>query len=336
MREPFVFTRLYLQRPIEEATVTQLLTRLMGSDVPRPLVLEVNATAGGVVHLLGCAPTAVHSVKRLLSSGMPGIRYGAAAREDVATVGRVSAVPGGLPLAEIDAEQVVASLYGALASRRGSEQLAVQLVLGRAHHPKHVSKHAPDPLQPLHSRLLEGTRPAPADIHRRLSNRAGQTRLDTTVRIGVTAETHKRRMALTWKVFGSLQLLESPGVRLTLTKEGPAKWQHSAPSRGSLRLSAGELVPLLGWPIGERDYPGVPGLHPRLLPVPEIVSNRASIFAVGTAPGPNRPIGIDPTSRLQHVVTTGPTGSGKSTLLEHLILSDIAARRACVVIEPKR
>ncbi|GAB3124814.1 type IV secretory system conjugative DNA transfer family protein [Glaciibacter psychrotolerans] len=338
MREPFVFTRLYLQRPIEAGTVTQLLTRLMGSDVPRPLVLEVNANADGVAHLLGCAPTAMQAVKRLLSGGIPGIGYGAAARLDVATVGRVSAAPGGLPLAEVDPEQVVASLYGALASRRGSENVAVQLVLGRAHHPSHVSKQTPDPLQPLHSRLLDGTRPAPADVHRRLSNRASQTRLDTTVRIGVTAETHKRRMTLTWRVFGSLQLLESPGVRLTLTREAPTKWRQGTPSRSSLRLSAGELTPLLSLPLGERDYPGVPGLHPRLLPVPEIVSSSASVFATGTAPGPGpgRSIGIDPTSRLQHVVTTGPTGSGKSTLLEHLILSDIAAHRACVVIEPKR
>lgn len=219
MREPFVFTRLYLQRPIEADTVTQLLTRLMGSDVPRPLVLEVNATADGVVHLLGCAPTAVHAVKRWLSGGVPGIRYGAATREDVATVGRVSAAPGGLPLADVDAEQVVASLYGALESRRGSEYVTVQLVLGRAHHPTQVSKLAPDPLQPLHSRLLEGTRPAPADVHRRLNNRASQPRMETTLRIGVTAETSKRRAALTWEVLGSLQLLESPGVRLTLTRE---------------------------------------------------------------------------------------------------------------------
>ena len=73
-----------------------------------------------------------------------------------------------------------------------------------------------------------------------------------------------------------------------------------------------------------------------VIAVPEIVSRTDSVFAVGTAPGPERLIGIDPRSRLQHMVTIGPTGSGKSTLLEHLILSDIRAGRACIVVEPKQ
>ncbi|MEV8339726.1 type IV secretory system conjugative DNA transfer family protein [Leucobacter sp. NPDC077196] len=57
---------------------------------------------------------------------------------------------------------------------------------------------------------------------------------------------------------------------------------------------------------------------------------------MGTAPGPERLIGLDTESRLKHVLVTGPTGAGKSTLLEHLALSDNKAARACVVIEPKK
>jgi DNA helicase HerA-like ATPase len=157
----------------------------------------------------------------------------------------------------------------------------------------------------------------------------------TTLRIGATAGSPKRIRALVWEVFGSLQVLESKGVRLTLTYDTSTRWREGTP-RAGLRLSARELLPLFGWPLGDRDYAGVTGVHPRRLPVAEIVSRTVSVFAVGTAPGPERPIGIDTKSRLQHMVTIGPTGSGKSTLIEHLAISDIRAGRPCVVIEPKK
>ncbi|WP_319032872.1 type IV secretory system conjugative DNA transfer family protein [Microbacterium sp. LRZ72] len=95
-------------------------------------------------------------------------------------------------------------------------------------------------------------------------------------------------------------------------------------------------MPLLGWPLGDRNYAGVNPIHPRRLAAPKAVSSDVSVFAVGTAPGPDRPIGFPPRDRLQHLVVLGPTGSGKSQALEHLVLSDIEAGRACVVIEPKR
>lgn len=336
MRDPLVLTRLYLPRPIEVDVVGQLGTRLMGTDVPRPLTLEVHAGPDGIAWLLSCAPTATQRLKRLLAAHVPGIRYEAAVRPDVAAVSRLSARPPGLPLAEVDPEQMTASIFHAMAARRGNEQIALQLVLGHTHHPKQLPAAVVDPLQPIAGRLLGGVRPAPADVRRRLHDHAARAKLEVTVRIGTTAESAKRRRALTWELFGAFQPLESPSVRLTLVRDSPVRWQQGSRARTTLRFSATELVSLVGWPVGERDYPGVSGVHPRLLPVPEIVSSTDSVFAMGTAAGPERPVGIDPASRLQHVVATGPTGSGKSTVLERLILSDIAAGRACVVIEPKR
>lgn len=336
MPESFVFTRLYLPRPLAPETVEVLFTRLLGSDVPRPLAFEVVAGPDEVVAAFGCAATAVQRLKRLLRGLVPGLGFAAATRLDVAAVSRVAARPGGLPMAAVDPEQVVHSLYQALAARRGTEVVGLQILLGRAHRPQQLTITPLDPLQPVHSLLIDGVRPAPTETKKRLHQHAAQARADVTLRIGVTAETVKRRHALIWEVFGALQSLESPGVRFSLLRDAPPRWISGQPGPGSkLRLTTPELVPLLAWPLGERDYPGIPALHPRLLPVPEVVSRAESVFAVGTAPGPERPIGLDPQSRLQHLVVLGPTGSGKSTLLEHLILSDIAAGRACCVIEPK-
>jgi hypothetical protein len=336
MPDAFVFTRLHLPRPLGGETVGVLLTRLLGSDIPRPLSLEVTASADDIAPVLGCAPTAVHRLKRLLGGLVPGIGFESATRPDVAAVSRLTARPGGLPLAAVDPEGIVAGIYQAFAARRGQEVLGIQLILGRAHRPQTLRTTPLDPLQPLGSLLLDGTRPAPTDTKKRLSDHAAQARFDVTLRIGVTANTPKRRHALIWETFGALQPLESPGVRFSLVHDTATRWTSGVPGPGTkLRLTASELAPLLGWPLGDRDYSGIPALHPRLLPVPEIVSRTESVFAVGTAPGPERHIGLDAQSRLQHLIALGPTGSGKSTLLEHLILSDIAARRACCVIEPK-
>lgn len=336
MPEAFVFTRLYLPRPIGAQALDTLLTRLLGSDIPRPLSLETVASADGVMPVLGCAPTAVHRLKRLLAGILPGVGFGAATRPDVAAVSRLTARPGGLPLADVEPERIVAGIHQALAARRGQEVLGVQLILGRAHRPQELRATALDPLQPLGSRLLDGIRPAPTDTRKRMHTHIAQARIDTVLRIGVAADTAKRRHALIWEVFGALQSLESPGVRFSLVRDAPARWKSAQAGPGTrLRLTTSELVPLLGWPLGDGDYAGVPALHPRLLPVPEIVSRTESVFAIGTAPGPKRPIGLDPQSRLRHLIALGPTDSGKSTLLEHLILADIAAKRACCVIEPK-
>ncbi|WP_295103919.1 type IV secretory system conjugative DNA transfer family protein [uncultured Microbacterium sp.] len=336
MPDASVFTRLYLPRPLDAAMLDGLVTRLLGRDVPRPVMFEVVASADGIAAVLGCPATAVQRLKRLLRGLVPGIGFAAATRADVATVSRVSAHPGGLPLADVDPERIVAGIYQALASRRGAEVLGLQLILGQPHHPQQLRRTVIDPLQPVGSRLLDGVRPAPTDVTKRMHAHAAQPRVGVVVRIGAAADTAKRRRALTWELFGALQPLESPGVRLSLTRDTPARWRNGRLGPGTkLRLMTSELIPLLGWPLNERPYPGVPAVHPRLLPVPEIISRTESVFAVGTAPGPERCIGLDPQSRLQHVIALGPTGSGKSTLLEHLILSDIAAHRPCCVIEPK-
>ncbi len=336
MPESFVFTRLHLPRHIDPDVTEQLALRLMGSDVPRPLSLEIHATKDGLAHVLGCPVAAVQRLKRLLRGFLPEVAFEAATRPDVANTGRIAARPGGLPLNTADPEPVASALYAALASRRGSEHVAVQLVLGRAHRPAQTPPKITDPLQPIGARLLDGARTAPPEVRRRLQEHQGHPRLDISLRIGVSTQTPKRRRALTWEMFGAFESLQSPGVRLTLLRDHPDRWRRCVPAQSGLRLTPPELGTMLGWPVGERDYPGVPALHPRRLPVPEIVSRTDSVFAVGTAPGPERHIGIDPTSRLQHMVALGPTGSGKSTLLEHLILSDITAGRACVVLEPKR
>lgn len=336
MPEPFVFTRLYLRRPIAPRTVTNLIARLAGSDIPRPLALEVRIDDSGIQHLLGCTPTGVRKLQNLLRGFVPGISFDSATREPLAATARVEATRNGMPPSTVVPEDLVASLYSELVTRRTGETVALQVVFGRAHGPQSIRPDAPDPLQPVGSRLWHGVKKAAPDTRRKLQAHAAEPRIQVVLRIGVDAPTPKRREALARGIFGGLQCLDAIGVRLKLVREPAARLHKAVPTHTRLELTPAELTPLLGWPLGERDLPGVEPLHPKRLPVPEEVSETESIFATSSGPGPERLIGFETTGRLQHSVCIGPTGSGKSALLEHLILSDIAAGRACAVIEPKR
>ncbi|MGC4105878.1 MAG: DUF853 family protein [Thermomicrobiales bacterium] len=80
----------------------------------------------------------------------------------------------------------------------------------------------------------------------------------------------------------------------------------------------------------------MPSLHPRPIAPPAAyteVPERA--FAVTTAPGPSRVIGIRQQDAFRHTHILGPTGVGKSTLMQHLIEADIDANLSVVLIDPK-
>lgn len=336
MPEPFVYTRLYLPRPLDSAAVTNLLARLAGPDIPRPLAFEVRAGDDGIQYILGCTPTSVHQLKHLLRGFVPGLIYGSATRHAVASAGRVEARQHGLPPGSPDPEIVTASLYSALASRKQGETVALQVLLGRAQAPRALRQGHPDPLQPIGSRLWHGAKPAPSDTRRKLQDHAGEARLFVALRLGVDAATSERRAALARGLFGSLHGLAAVGVSPKLIRESPDRLNRAVPSGARLELTAANLTALLGWPLGQADLPGVDPLHPVRLPVPKAVSNREGVFAVGTAPGPERPIGLTAQARTSHAAILGPTGSGKTeAVLVPWLLSDVRAGRPVCFVDPK-
>ena len=129
----------------------------------------------------------------------------------------------------------------------------------------------------------------------------------------------------------ALRALESPGIRLRLRpNQGVSSWLRS---RSFLKLNAAEIVAVLGWPLGEDDYPGLGRDQPVVLPHvgPRVIERR-----LGEALEPEgQPVGLLPRDNLRHLHVLGPTGVGKSTMLLHLALQDIAAERGLVVVDPK-
>ncbi len=92
MREPFVFSRLHLRRPIEAHVIRNLIARLTSSDVPRPLVLEVRGDDDGMQYLLGCTPTSSQKVQNLMRGFVPGTTFDSATRTPIAAAARAETV----------------------------------------------------------------------------------------------------------------------------------------------------------------------------------------------------------------------------------------------------
>jgi hypothetical protein len=336
---PIVFSRLHLPQPLDSEAVVRLLARLTTSDTPRPLLFETGADDTGISHIVGYRREAVKRVHQLLEGQLPGIRLDAEAdRQDIAAAGRVSLTPRSLPLDASAARRVIHSVYAVFASSRAEERIVVQVIFGRGYRPHIVPAKIADPTNlSLWDALTVGAQPASGEVRQRVAERAGQPRLDVTVRLGVSAATPARRAVLAHDLHGALQGLEAPGVRLGLARETNTRLNAGTAGRSPLQLSPPELLPFLSWPMNDAPLPGMPAAHPRRLSASPTLTNSEGVFATSTAPGDERPIGILPTARLQHLVVTGPTGSGKSVgVFAPLILADIAAHRPCVVIDPKR
>lgn len=340
----WVFSKLHVPRPLAADQVDAMLLRLAADRAAPPLVFEARAEAGQLVqHLVGTPVEHVVWVQRTLRHLLPGLDIDgihADARRPVQRAVRLRIRPRSLALAVDRAEVVSLSLLSALDARLESgERLVVQVMVTRRTLPTHLPKDVPDPTQPLWQVVLQGETVASTELRTHIDTRSGQHGFATTIRIGVTAATAERRQQLVIGVLGAtstaidrggyVDLTFEPASRLN-TPKLPPLW-----SRPALRLGATELTGLLGWPLGDRDLPGVAPLHPRPLRVPATVNRTERLFAVPGAPGPDAPIGIAGKDIPTHVVAMGPTGVGKSTVLLNLVAADIRAGRPVLVIDPK-
>lgn len=339
-----VFSGLHLPRPLDPGRVTQFLARLAADrDAPR-VVIEVRANERGTRHLLGSRATDVHSLRRMLGDLVPGSvlttpqQGDATPRSDVDTAGRLRIRPSGLPLLTDRAEATTHALLSALAARlHANEAMVLQLVLGPRHAPRIMPTRVTDPSTSLVEALVGGDRPASPDTKGRIKERLAQGGFAATIRVGVASPDRDRRRRLLMGLLSSLSTAQSPGVHIDLVRE-PAEHLNAVrlPWRWPLHLAVGELVGLLGFPLGEDDFPGLPPQHPKRLRAASTVHTGPRVFAQSAAPGDARMLGISPKDQTFHGVAYGPSGSGKTTALLHLIRADIEAGRPVAVLDPKK
>ena len=356
-RDLLVFARIYPARPLEPAGLEALLVRLASDPTHALVVFEARSTptkgprksANGVSptevsYWIGTTGKHLRWLRRTIHDLLPGTIMDTnptTGRTPFGTVARVRVRPAGLALAIDRPEQVTTAVLSALNQRLDpGDQLVVQVILGPRRAPKHRRAAVPDPGQPWWTLLTYGVSDAPPPVLKQHDQRGTQAGFATCIRFGVTAATSERRGRLLAGLLGGISTAKAPGTFLRLTKENPVRLHEvRAPWLWGFAPAAVELVGLLAWPLSERDLPGLPPLHPKVLP-PPAASNKLKepdrVFGVSNLPGTPRPIGISSKDSLFHLVAIGPTGSGKSNALLHLIRADIHAGRPVLVVDPKR
>ena len=329
---PLVWHQLRFALPLAQDAAVGLVERILADGSLGRVVLELRACGGQATWAVGSsAGERLVSVVREL---VPGCRVSrGVSRRVVDQAVVVSARPVGAGLAMERLVAVVRAVLAALASTAEGEELVVQLQLGRRFSPQALGR-----VEPQGWLELLGLVPPPSvsgERGRRMRAQVGRHRAAASLRLGVRAASPLRRRTLLQGLLGALRLLEGPGVRLRARTEHPAKLDGvRRPWRAGLELSAGEIVAMAGWPVGEGALPATPSAHPRVLPLPQARETQRA-FATGVADQAGERLGISIGDALYHTVLLGPTGAGKSTALAHLALADIAAGRGVLLIDPK-
>ena len=343
-----VFARVYPPRPLEPASLEALLVRLASDPTHTLVAVEARSTPNDdqseISYWLGSPPEHARWLRRTLHDLLPGLvmdNKPSVNRVEVTTAARVKVRPPMLALAIDRPEQVAASILSALNQRLyPGEEMVVQLLFGPRRTPQHHRGPLPDPGQPWWTLLTFGENEAPPPVRKQHDQRVLQAGLGTCVRFGVTADSSERRGRLLAGLLGGMSTAKAPSTFVRMTREVASHLNEArAPWRWEFAPAAAELVGLLAWPLGDRDLPGLPPIHPKVLPAPPPLAKLREperVFGVSNLPGDPKPIGIAAEDSLSHLIAIGPTGSGKSTALLHLIRADIHAGRPVVVIDPKR
>ena len=330
--QPLVWHQLRFALPLAQDTAVGLVERILADASLGRVVLELRASSGQAVWAVGSqAGERLVSVVRELVPGCRVSRGCSRRAVDQAVV--VSARPVGAALATERLVAVVRAVLAALAVTAEDEELVVQLQLGRRFSPQVLGR-----VEPQGWLELLGLVPIPSlsgERGRRMRVQVGRHRAAGCLRLGVRAASPLRQRVLLQGLLGALRLLEGPGVRLRARTEHPAKLDGvRRPWRAGLELGAGEIVAMVGWPVGEGALPATPSAHPRVLALPQARETQRA-FATGVADQAGERLGISIGDALYHTVLLGPTGAGKSTALAHLALADIHAGRGVLLIDPK-
>lgn len=334
-----VYSSLYLPRPLAAPAALAFLERLAADPYATRLVFELRSGPAGTEYMLGCRATDVQWLRRLLRQLLPGsaLTTLSTPRTPMASAAKLAIRPTGMAL-RVDAPEAINRAILAAANQRFAvdEAVVLQVVLGPRSGPAHLPPRAADPRLGLLDALLGISHPAGADVRRQLSDRATAAGFQATIRIGAAGPDPKRRTHFINGLLGALATTRSPSVRMHLRRASPKQIDRAGqPWWWPLELGAGELLALLGWPVGEGDLPGLPPAHPKRLRPGDTIETKERVFATSAYQGDGRTVGLAITDQMMHGIAYGPSGSGKTTALAHLIQADIEAGRSVCVIDPK-
>lgn len=326
-------------RDIDDHDVDGLLRHLASVRRPAVVAVELHATHGRITHLIGVPKGDVERLQHLVATFLPGMLLSPVDVPDVKLYRAVELRLGSRERAlRADSPgDVTRSILGALHDASGT--VVLQWLLGPRLAPLHVpadSVGLPSAGRAVQQALRYGLRPLDAKQRSALQDKVGDHGFRARLLVASSIRPSSVADGVLRRIVGGLRVAEAPGVHWKVRRASPASLKDSKPPRRwGVAINVAELTGLIGWPLGDRDYPGVARIRSRRLPVPVSLSNGGRIVGDGNHPQTLRPVGLDVRDALLHTHVIGPTGVGKSTLLANLITQDIAAGRGVIVVEPK-
>lgn len=336
------WSRIHWPTPLNEGSVDELL-RVWAADVRAPIVtLEVRATHGGVIYLLGVPPA---DSARLTGQFGDLVRGALLTPSDhdrglVQTAGRLRLSGRLRPTRTDDPVAVTRSILSSLVAAGEPEDLLVlQVQLGPRKQPMVVPADTPKAVTAsLWQVLTKGSRGnLDGETRSALRNKTSLPGFDCSIRIGVDAGSAQRRRSLLLGLLSGLRTATASGVAWRMKRQQSRHLNDAtSPWIWGMCLNVQELRGILAWPIGNEALPGQPPKHPKRLRADSRIKSSGMVLAVSDSPGDEqRRLALSTRDALQHVHLLGPTGSGKSTLMTSMIVSFIEQGHGVVVIEPK-
>ncbi len=343
-------------RGMEPLAVVALLTGLSGLSAPwwrrawavRGVVIEVSATAAGIVHHLLVPRVDTAVVLSAIRAALPDVAVTEDQQYEAPRLARAESL--GLstlrrPLEVSRPEMISTAILASLQPLAAGERLVMQWALMPARPTRPVVESTGHGsagfIGQLVERLVSGPPVSTAAAKELRAKQSGGAMFVSSCRIGATARTSARAGQLLGRVNAALHTAHAPGVsfyrrRLGRSRVAGEMAAHRLPVvTFPLVLNASELAALIAFPLGDVMVPGLRLGGTRQLAPSADIPVGPRVVAWSTFPGAQRPLALSVTDSLRHLHLVGPTGSGKSTLLLSMITGDMQAGRGVVVLDPK-
>jgi hypothetical protein len=319
--------RLGLRFPtgLEPVRAYAALDGLSGLTYANELVAEVTASEGRVAHFLWVPRAVRSSVASTMTGVIPSLRIADAdpIPVDGVTLGLRLFVPSPSVLSGENATETSRSLLAGLAVLRPDEDVIIRWALR--------------PGRPRHWQAPSDASQRQREIERAWRRKTTQAGFKVAGLVLIRAQRIGRARELAGHIESVIRSRRAltGDIRITTGRGNRSLASLPHVTRRSGWLSSGELLALLGWPLGPDVPMGVEVGATRELLVARHVPRDGRRLFIGRDTGGERWVALDPPAARLHTVVAGSSGSGKSELLARGILDEIADGHAGAVIDPK-
>ncbi len=307
---------------LDAKAAQRALEAFSGLDPDVELVAEVAASEDTIAHRVYLPSAVKESVGSQLRAAAPGLRltYPDPESSLPATVRLAITVPARTLLRTTDPEGAGRSLLAAMLPLHDDEAVMLRWALR--------------PGRPAASPEVTAA-PSPSERQR---ERAWQTKLaDPGLFVAglilVRAATHQRAQALAARMVAVLSARRGGTAGLLIRRRRGSEFPKVG--RRSGWLSVAELLPLVGWPLGQDVPVGVEVGAARQIPPRKTLPRQGRRLFLAEHHGQTRPVALSAEAARHHMAVLGPTGSGKSVVLAAGVLADLERGYGGVLLDPK-